>query len=382
MTTTSTSTFPSSAGYAVSGVVSIHRERFAGSTTSDSHGDPVLNPGYLLASATSGCFAPFGARYRMAMEYGYALSAEEHSPPDLVRHAVAAERTGFGFGLISDHIHPWVDAQGHSAFVWSVLGGIAQATNRFRIGTGVTCPMIRIHPAIIAHAAATVACLMPGRFFLGVGTGENLNEHVTGAKWPARDERVEMLEEAVEVIRLLWQGGYQTHRGKHYTVEDLRIFDLPDEPIELAIAAMKPQAAELAGKIGDALISVAPKEQIIDKFEDAGGKGKPKYGQITVCYAKSKDNAKKTAFEVWPNALVEGSASQELPLPSDFEQLVSGREADEVEGTLTLGPDVDEYVDKVKEYDKAGYTHVYFHHVGPDQDAFLAFAQNELLPGL
>jgi coenzyme F420-dependent glucose-6-phosphate dehydrogenase len=316
------------------------------------------------------------------MEFGYALSSEEHAPGDLVRNARAAEEAGFRFGLISDHIHPWIDSQGHSGFVWGVIGAIGQATEQFRIGTGVTCPMIRIHPAIIAHAAATAACLMPGRFFLGVGTGENLNEHVTGAKWPARDERPEMLEEAVEVIRLLWQGGYQTHRGKHYTVESARIFDLPDEPIELAIAAMKPQAAELAGKIGDALINVAPEEQIIDKFEDAGGKGKPKYGQITVCYASSKEEAKKTAFEVWPNALVEGSASQELPLPSDFEELTQARDADELEGTLTLGPDPDEYVEQVEEYEQAGYTHVYFHQVGPKQDEFLEFARNELLPKL
>jgi coenzyme F420-dependent glucose-6-phosphate dehydrogenase len=314
------------------------------------------------------------------MELGYALSSEEHAPAELVRNARSAEQAGFTFGLISDHIHPWVDAQGHSAFVWSVLGSIAQATSDFRIGTGVTCPTIRIHPAIIAHAAATVACLMPGRFFLGVGTGENLNEHVLGAKWPAPDERLELLEEAVGVMRLLWQGDYQTHRGKHYTVENLRIFDLPDEPIEVAVAAMQPQAAELAGRIGDSLINVAPKEKIIEKFEASGGKGKPKYGQITICYAKSKDAAKKTAFEVWPNALVEGSASQELPLPSDFEQLVEGRDADELEGTLTLGPDVDEYLQQIKEYDRAGYTHVYFHQIGPDQDAFLEFAQNELLP--
>ncbi|MFL5917553.1 MAG: TIGR03557 family F420-dependent LLM class oxidoreductase [Gaiellaceae bacterium] len=312
------------------------------------------------------------------MELGYALSSEEHSPADLVRHARAAEEAGFGFGLISDHIHPWVDAQGHSAFVWSVLGGIAQATDKFRIGTGVTCPLIRIHPAIVAHAAATTACLMPGRFFLGVGTGENLNEHVLGAKWPAPDERLEMLEEAVEVMRLVWQGDYQTHRGKHYTVENLRIFDLPDDPIEVAVAAMQPQAAQLAGRIGDSLVNVAPKQEIVEKFEESGGKGKPKYGQITVCYAKSKDEAKKTAFEVWPNALVEGSASQELPLPSDFEQLTEDRDADELADTLTLGPDVDEYLEQVKEYEQAGYTHIYFHQVGPDQDAFLAFAQNEL----
>jgi coenzyme F420-dependent glucose-6-phosphate dehydrogenase len=314
------------------------------------------------------------------VELGYALSSEEHSPADLVRHAKLAEDAGFTFGLISDHIHPWVDKQGHSGFVWSVLGGIAQGTERFRIGTGVTCPMIRTHPAIIAHAAATVACLMPGRFFLGVGTGENLNEHVLGAKWPAPDERLELLEEAVEVIRLLWQGGYQTHRGKHYTVENARIFDLPDDRIEIAVAAMQPQAAELAGRIGDALVNVAPKEQIIEKFEGAGGKGKPKYGQVTVCWAASRDAAKKQAFEVWPNALVEGSASQELPLPSDFEQLVEDREPDDLEGTLTMGPDPEEYLKELKEYDDAGYTHAYIHQVGPDQEAFLDFAKRELLP--
>ena len=313
------------------------------------------------------------------MELGYALSSEEHAPADLVRHARLAEEAGFGFGLISDHIHPWVDAQGHSGFVWGVLGGIAQATSDFRIGTGVTCPTIRIHPAIVAHAAATTACLMPGRFFLGVGTGENLNEHVLGAKWPAPDERLEMLEEAVEVMRLLWQGGYQTHRGKHYMVENLRIFDLPDEPVEIAVAAMQPKAAELAGRIGDALINVFPAPEIIETFEDAGGKDKPKYGQVTVCWAKSKEEAKETAFEVWPNVLVEGSASQELPLPKDFEQLVEGRKPDELEQTLTLGPDADEYLDKLKEYDDAGYTHAYIHQIGPDQEGFLKFAKGELL---
>jgi len=314
------------------------------------------------------------------VELGYALSSEEHSPADLIRNAKLAEEAGFGFGLISDHIHPWIDRQGHSAFVWGVLGGIAQSTSEFRIGTGVTCPLIRIHPAIVAHAAATAACLMPGRFFLGVGTGENLNEHVLGAKWPAPDERLEMLEEAVEVMRLLWQGDYQTHRGKHYTVENLRIFDVPDEPIEVAVAAMQPNAAELAGRIGDALVNVAPAAEIIQTFEGAGGRGKPKYGQVTVCWADSKEDAKRTAFEQWPNALVEGSASQELPLPKDFEQLVEKRSPDDLEGTLTLGNDPDEYLDELTEYDKAGYTHAYFHQIGPDQEGFLEFAKRELAP--
>jgi len=314
------------------------------------------------------------------VEIGIAFSSEEQSPADIVRNVRLAEDAGFTFGLISDHIHPWIDQQGHSGFVWSLLGAIAQTTERFRIGTGVTCPMIRIHPAIVAHAAATVASLMPGRFFLGVGTGENLNEHVTGAKWPAADERLEMLEEAVAVIRKLWEGGYQTHRGKHYTVENARIFDLPDQPIEIAVAAMQPQAAELAGRIGDALVNVAPKEEIIGKFEAGGGKGKPKYGQVTVCWAPSKEEAKKRAFEQWPNALVEGSASEELPLPSDFEQLVEDREPDDLEGTLPLGPDPDEFLKELKEYDDAGYTHVCIHQVGPDQEGFFAFATRELLP--
>jgi coenzyme F420-dependent glucose-6-phosphate dehydrogenase len=314
------------------------------------------------------------------MELGFALSSEDHPPNELVRQAQIAERAGFTFGLISDHFHPWVSDQGHSPFVWSTLGGIAQATEKIRMGTGVTCPLIRIHPAIVAQAAATVAAMMPGRFFLGVGTGENLNEHVLGAKWPAPDERLEMLEEAVEVMRLLWQGDYQTHRGKHYTVENLRIFDLPDEPIEVAVAAMQPKAAELAGRIGDALVNVAPKEEIIKSFEEAGGKGKPKYGQITVCWATSKEEAKRTAFEVWPNALVEGSASQELPLPKDFEQLTEGRDPDELEETLTLGNDADEYLQELSEYEQAGYTHVYIHQIGPDQEGFLKFAKSELLP--
>jgi coenzyme F420-dependent glucose-6-phosphate dehydrogenase len=313
------------------------------------------------------------------MEIGYAFSSEEHSPVDLVRHARAAEEAGFGFGLISDHIHPWVDAQGHSAFVWSVIGAIAEATSRFRIGTGVTCPMIRVHPAIIAHAAATSACLMPGRFFLGVGTGENLNEHVLGAKWPAPDVRLEMLEEAIEVMRLLWQGDYQTHRGKHYTVENLRIFDLPDEPIEVAVAAMQPKAARLAGRVGDALINVAPDKEIVREFEEGGGNGKPKYGQVTVCFAESKEQAKRTAFDAWPNALVEGSASQELPLPGDFEQLVKDGKPNDLEGKIVLGSEPDDYLQELQEYEQAGFTHVYIHQIGPDQEGFLEFAKSELL---
>src|SRR5437868_13633239 len=213
-------------------------------------------------------------------EIGFAFSSEDHPPQELVRQAHAAEEAGFTFGLISDHFHPWISKQGHSPFVWSVIGGIAQVTERFRLGTGVTCPTIRIHPAIVAQAAATCACMMPGRFFLGVGSGENLNEHVHGDRWPLPDERLELLEEAVDVMRLLWKGGEQTHRGKHYTVDHARVYTLPREQIDVYVAASKPNAAEVAQKIGDGLISTAPDEEVVQAF----GNGKPRIGMMHCAY--------------------------------------------------------------------------------------------------
>ena len=182
------------------------------------------------------------------MELGYAISSEEHRPLDLVDNAVRAEEAGFGFALISDHFHPWTDRQGQSPFVWGVLGGIAAETERLVVGTGVTCPILRLHPAIVAQAAATAAAMLPGRFFLGVGTGENLNEHVLGQRWPATHVRREMLEEAIAVMRLLWEGRLESHRGRHFTVENARIYTLPDEPIDVLVAAGGVEAAELAGR--------------------------------------------------------------------------------------------------------------------------------------
>jgi G6PDH family F420-dependent oxidoreductase len=311
---------------------------------------------------------------------GYSLSSEEHGPLELVRFANAAEDAGFTFALVSDHYHPWTDAQGNSPFVWSVIGGIAQATERIRLGTGVTCPTMRIHPAIVAQAAATSAAMMPGRFFLGVGTGENLNEHILGAKWPAPDERLEMLEEAVEVIRLLWQGGYQTHRGKHYTVENARIYTLPEQLPEIAVAAAKPGAAQLAGRIGDALVAVEPNEELVQKFNENGGSGKPRYGHLTVCWAASEDEAKRTAHENWPNAGLEGPLSQELALPAHFEAAAELVEPDDLAETMPLGPDPERYLEQIKAFEDAGFDHVYIHQVGPDQEGFMRFTQRELMP--
>lgn len=313
-------------------------------------------------------------------QIGYALSSEEHSPNDLVKYAQQAEAAGFPFALISDHFHPWVSRQGNSPFVWSVIGGIAQVTERLRLGTGVTCPTMRIHPAIVAQAAATAAAMMPGRFFLGVGTGENLNEHILGDRWPAHDIRLERLEEAVRVIRQLWQGGMQTHRGKYYTVENARLFTLPDEPPPIVVAASGPQAADLAGRIGDGLIGAAPDTEVVQQFDRAGGSGKPCYGQFTVCWAPDAAEARRTAFEWWPNAAIQGELSQELPTPTFFEQAAQMIGEDAVVQTIVCGPDPRPHLDQIQAYVDAGYDHIYVHQVGPDQEGFLRFYQREILP--
>ena len=313
---------------------------------------------------------------------GFAFSSEDHGPQELVRQARAAEEAGFTFGLISDHFHPWISKQGNSPFVWSVIGGIAQVTERFRLGTGVTCPTIRIHPAIVAQAAATCACMLPGRFFLGVGSGENLNEHVLGDRWPLPDERLELLEEAVEVMRLLWQGGEQTHRGKHYTVDHARIYTLPDEPVPIYVAASQPKAAELAGRIGDGLVCTAPDEDVVKGFEGAGGKGKEKVGMIHVAYDRDKDAALKRAHELWPNTALKGSLSQELARPSDFDGAAPMVSPEDVAESTPHGPDPEPYLEQIRKYEDAGFTHVYLHQIGENQHEFLEFAKRELVPAV
>ena len=314
-------------------------------------------------------------------EYGYALSSEEHPPNDLVRDARRAEEAGFGFALISDHFHPWVDEQGQSPFVWAVIGGIAGATERLRLGTGVTCPTIRIHPAIVAHAAATCAAMMPGRFFLGVGTGENLNEHVLGDHWPAPDERLDMLDEAIDVMRQLWEGGYQTFRGAYYEAEQARLYTLPDELPPIIVAAAKPRAAELAAHAGDGLVSVAPDRELVEGYRAAGGDG-PMYAQVTCCWAATEKEGAETARRVWPNAGLGGDLSQELPLPRHFEQATENVTAEQLAEKLPVGPDVERYAASVQEYLDAGFDHIYFHQIGRDQEGFFRFWRERLGPRL
>lgn len=310
---------------------------------------------------------------------GYALSCEEHPPLDLVRYARSAEEVGFEFALISDHFHPWIDRQGQSPFVWTVIGAIAQATSRLRLGTGVTCPTFRYHPAIVAQAAATSAAMMPGRFFLGVGSGENLNEHITGEGWPSTPVRQEMMEEAIEIIRLLWQGGEQSYFGTHFTVDHARLYTLPAELPPLYVAASGEHASEIAGRIGDGLITTHPDKSVVEAFTAGGGAQKPRFGQVTVCWAADEASATRTAHEWWAQAALGGELSQELPLPRHFEQAVATVREDDVAKKIVCGPDPGKHQQAIQEFLDCGIDQVYIHQVGPDQVGFFDFYKREVL---
>ena len=316
------------------------------------------------------------------VQIGYTLSSEEHTPTELVENARRAEEIGFDFVSISDHFHPWVSAQGESGFVWSTLGGIATATDEIEVGVGVTCPTYRIHPANVAHAVATVASMFDGRFTFGVGTGENLNEHVTGEGWPEHDVRLERLEEAMDVMDKLWAGGNVNHRGKHYTVQNAKLFTLPEETPPVVASAFGPKTARWAAEYGDGLWSTGTDEEVASEYEDAGGEG-PRYTQLDVCYAETEEEAVDTVHEYWPNGSMPGELSQVLESPAHFEQAAQLVERDDIEeGSTITTPDVEEYVDSYEEAVDAGYDHVYFHQIGPDQEAFLEFAEEELLARL
>lgn len=325
---------------------------------------------------------------------GYALSSEEHPPTDLVENARRAEENGFEFASISDHFHPWTSVQGQSPFVWNVLGAIAERTETLEVGTGVTCPIIRIHPVNVAQAAATAAVTMPGRFFLGVGTGENLNEHVVGERWPGHGTRLEMLEEAIEVIRRLLEGETYSHAGEYFTVDTARLYTTPEEPPPLHVAAGGPEAASTAGRLGDGIISTSPDGSLVETFHDAGedrpntaGSGRrpepeeaPKIGMLHVCWGEDEASAVETAYEYWPNGALPGGLARELPMPAHFEQAAQLVEREDVAEALVCGPDADEHVEAIEEYVDAGFDHVYVHQVGPDQEAFFEGYAGEVLP--
>jgi G6PDH family F420-dependent oxidoreductase len=314
------------------------------------------------------------------VQIGYALSSEEFGPRALVELAVRAEEVGFPFLLISDHFHPWLDSQGESPFVWSTLGGIANATRSLRFGTGVTCPIIRTHPAIIAHAAETMNAMSDGRFFLGIGTGEYLNEHVTGQHWPVLSTRQEMLREAVDVIRALQGGDYVTHKGRYFQVENARLYTRFSSPTPIYVAASGPDSGTLAGEIGEGLISTAADAEVVQAFEAAGRKTGPRYGQMTVCWNESEQAARETALKYWANAAIPGQLSQELALPAYFGAVAQLVTTEQIAESVVCGPDAARYHEKIDAFVQAGFDHVYIHQIGPDQAGFFSFAEREILP--
>jgi G6PDH family F420-dependent oxidoreductase len=286
------------------------------------------------------------------------------------------EEAGFRSVFISDHFHPWTDRQGESPFVWGVIGAIAGAT-RLHVTTGVTCPTVRIHPAIIAQAAATSSILLEGRFVLGVGSGENLNEHILGDRWPPAPTRLEMLEEAVEVMRKLWTGDWVTHHGSHYTVENARIYSCPDEPPPVYVSGFGPKATSLAASIGDGYVNTKPDADSVKLFREGGGKG-PAIAGMKVCWGPDEKKALSLAHEVWATSGVPGALSQELPMPSHFEQATQIVTEEMIAESTPCGPDPEKYRQAITEFLEAGYEKVYISQIGDDQAGFLDFFFKEV----
>jgi len=313
-------------------------------------------------------------------EIGYFLSSEEHGPAALVEQARLASDAGIGSVWISDHFHPWLDEQGQSPFVWSVIGAIAASTP-LAVITAVTCPTVRIHPAIVAHAAATSALLLDGRFELGVGSGEYLNEHIFGDQWPITDVRLDMLEEAVEVMRRLWTGEEIVHRGRHYTVENARLYSLPERPPPVLMSGFGPKATDLAARIADGYMSTKPDEDLVNRYREQGGRGTASAG-VKVCWGPDADECAERAHRLWRSSGVPGELSQELRSPALFDQASSVVTVDTVAEHIPCGPDAEPIVKAVQRYVDAGYDRVFINQIGPNQAEFFRFFAHELGAGL
>jgi G6PDH family F420-dependent oxidoreductase len=315
------------------------------------------------------------------MRIGYFLSSEEYTPAELIEQAKGAERAGFSGLWISDHYHPWVDAQGQSAFVWSMIGALSQACD-LEITTAVTCPTVRIHPAVIAQAAATSAVLTGGKFRLGIGTGEALNEHIFGDAWPEADVRLEMLEEAVEIMRSLWKGGNYSHHGKHYTVENARVYTLPEKPVEILVSGFGPKAIEVAGRIGDGYVSTMPDGDMVKQFRASGGGDRVCQAGFKAAFAATEEEGARIAYEKWPNAAVPGELSQVLPSPKHFEQASELVTQDMVKESFVCGNDPQAHLEMLDKYRQAGFDEVYVANTGPNFQGLFDLYANEILPKL
>ena len=317
------------------------------------------------------------------VDIGYTLMCEQAGPKQLVGDAVAADRAGFDFEVISDHISPWLTSQGHAPAAWPVLGAVAQATDRVELMTYVTCPTIRYHPVVIAQQAATIGLLSDGRFTLGLGAGENLNEHVVGAGWPPANIRQDMFGEALTIIRALHDGGYVNHIGTHFRVDSARVWDLPDRRVPLGIAVSGPQSCAIAGAQGDAMIAVEPEASLGEAFDAAGGAGKPRIGQVPLCWGPDRDAAIATAHDQFRWFAGGWKVNAELPGTAGFAAASQFVRPADVAEAIPCGPDLDAHVSAVRAFVDAGFTHVALIQVGGSQQrAFIEWAQSELLPAL
>ncbi len=315
------------------------------------------------------------------MRLGYFLSCEEFDPHELVRQATMAERAGFECLWISDHFHPWLEEQGNSPFVWSVIGALSQVTS-LPITTAITCPTMRIHPAVLAQASATAAVQCSGGFALGVGSGEALNEHITGQRWPPVDVRLSMLAEACEVIRKLHTGEEITHRGEYYTVENARVHTLPEQHIPLHVAGFGSRAARMAGELGDGFCTMLPDSGLVRAFHSAGGEGKPAQAGMKVCWADTEQQGADTARRLWSSELLPGTLPQMLPTPRDFASATGLVTEDMVAEHFPCGSDPQRVLDAVREFDDAGFDELYLQQIGPEQDRFFEAFSQHLAPRL
>ncbi|WP_069816585.1 LLM class F420-dependent oxidoreductase [Streptomyces sp. TP-A0874] len=317
------------------------------------------------------------------VKIGYTMMTEQAGPRDLVDHLVGAEAAGFDFSVTSDHYFPWLASQGHAPYAWAVLGAAAQATSSIPLMTYVTCPTMRYHPTVVAQKAATLQLLSGGRFRLGLGAGENLNEHVIGGGWPPADVRHEMLDEAVRIIRALFEGGYVNHHGEHYDVESAKLWDLPDTPPPIGIAVSGEQSCELAGRYADLLIATEPKPALLESFDRYGGAGKPRVGQLPVCYDEDREAAVRRAHDQFRWFAGGWKVNSELPGPTSFEGATQFVRPEDVAETIPCGDEVSEFVEAVRLYVEAGFTEIALVQVGGEsQPAFLEWAGGTLLPAL
>jgi G6PDH family F420-dependent oxidoreductase len=318
----------------------------------------------------------------MAMQLGYTMMTEQAGPKDLVRHVVAAEEVGFDFAVSSDHFFPWLDEMGHSPNAWVTLGAAAQATSRIPLMTYVTCPTFRYHPVVVAQQAATLQILADGRFTLGLGAGENLNEHVVGGGWPPADVRQPMLVEAIRIIRDLFEGdGYTNFRGQHFDAESAKLWDLPDQRVPIGVAVSGEQSCRIAGELGDVMIAVEPEAELGQRFDAAGGSGKPRIGQMPICFDTDRDAAIARAHTLFRWFGFGWKVNAELPGPTAFDAASQFVRKEDVAESIPCGDDVDAVIQAARSWADAGFTHLALVQIGGEhQDPFLEWTRQALMP--